>query len=140
MTLRTEILTLFADPTNAYVVLLAGATLITTEFLRPGRVLPGVGGAVLFTLALHALLQWQWTTYGGALLVAGFLLGIINLARESQGSRFLCAASCGLGSGLLIRDPENVHPAAALAGGTLAFCCSWLLGLARRARLRKHTV
>ena len=51
MTLRTEILQSIDDPTNAYVVLIAGGILLISEFLRPGRVVPGVGGAVLFTVA-----------------------------------------------------------------------------------------
>jgi membrane-bound ClpP family serine protease len=137
MTLRTEILTLFADPTNAYVVLLAGGMLVLSEFLRPGRVLPGVAGAVLCTVALHALLQWEWSRPGIVLLVAALLFAISSLASESHVVHLICAGCWFAGSMLLLHESQGIHGGAALAGGAFAFSCSWLLGIARRARRAK---
>jgi membrane-bound ClpP family serine protease len=137
MTLRTEILTLFADPTNAYVVLIAGGILVTIEFGRPGRILPGVGGAVLIILGLHALAQRQWTIVGETCLLASVLFAIGNVARNSRVGHLLCSASWTVGSILLLPRGEGIHPAVALAGGAFAWSCSWLLSVAYRARLSK---
>jgi membrane-bound ClpP family serine protease len=139
MTLRTEILTLFADPTNAYVALLAGGMLVLSEFLRPGRVLPGVFGAVLCIVGLHALLQWQWSTSGTALLLGSSIFATSSLAAKYAATHFVCAICCFLGSLLLVEDPQGIHPVAALAASTFAFTCSWLLGVARHARRAKFS-
>jgi membrane-bound serine protease (ClpP class) len=140
MTHRTEILSLIADPTNAYVALVAGGILIVSEFLRPGRILPGVGGAVLLTMALHSLSQWPWSGYGLTLLIASFLSAISGLMTKSYISHLLCAVFWAAGSVGLVSAGNGIHPAAALAGGSLAFSISWLLDVGYRGRVSKRAI
>jgi membrane-bound serine protease (ClpP class) len=140
MTFRNEILTFLSDPTMAYMVFIAGSSLIAVEFVRPGRVLPGVGGAVLVMASIHALMQQQWTVAGPAFLLASIILAILSLTSKSNVGCALSAVSWGLGSLSLIPSENRIHLAAAVCGIAYAFTVNWLLGAAYRARACKRSL
>jgi membrane-bound serine protease (ClpP class) len=137
MNIRYEILQILSDPTTAYLVLVSGFALVIIEFLRPGWVVPGVSGAVAITLAFHALVQTNWTSTGGALLLASLLVAFTAVRRSSYVGPALSGGAFFLGSVILVQGADNIHPVAALIGGVAAFSCAWLLQIAYRARTAK---
>lgn len=75
---RSRLLTVIADPSIAYLLMLAGIFGIFFELSNPGFVLPGVIGAISLLLALFAF-QVMPINYAGALLI---LLGIAFMTAE----------------------------------------------------------
>ncbi len=75
---RSRVLSAIADPSIAYLLMLAGVFGIFFEFSNPGFVLPGVAGAISLLLALFAF-QALPINYVGLLLI---LLGIVLMAGE----------------------------------------------------------
>ena len=75
---RSRLLTVIADPSIAYLLMLAGIFGLFFEFSNPGFVLPGVIGAISLLLALFAF-QVLPINYAGAGLI---LLGIAFMTAE----------------------------------------------------------
>ncbi len=76
---RSRVLSAIADPSIAYLLMLAGVFGIFFEFSNPGFVLPGVAGAISLLLALFAF-QALPINYAGLLLI---LLGISFMTAEA---------------------------------------------------------
>lgn len=76
---RSRLLSVIADPSIAYLLMLAGIFGIFFEFSNPGFVLPGVVGAIALLLALFAF-QVLPINYAGLALI---LLGIAFMAVEA---------------------------------------------------------
>jgi membrane-bound serine protease (ClpP class) len=75
---RSRMLAVIADPSIAYLLLLAGMFGLFFEFSNPGFVLPGVVGAISLLLALYAL-QMLPVNYAGLALI---MLGIAFMIAE----------------------------------------------------------
>jgi len=75
---RSRLLSVIAEPTVAYLLMLAGIFGLFFEFSNPGFVLPGVIGAISLLLALFAF-QVMPVNYVGAVLI---LLGIAFMTAE----------------------------------------------------------
>jgi membrane-bound serine protease (ClpP class) len=75
---RSRLLSVIADPTIAYLLMLAGMAGLFFEFSNPGFVLPGVIGAISLLLALFAF-QVLPINYAGLALI---LLGIAFMITE----------------------------------------------------------
>ncbi len=75
---RSRLLSAIADPSIAYMLLLAGMFGLFFEFSNPGFVLPGVVGAISLLLALYAL-QMLPVSYAGLGLI---ILGIAFMIAE----------------------------------------------------------
>ncbi len=75
---RSRLLSVIADPSVAYLLMLAGIFGLFFEFSNPGFVLPGVIGAISLLLALFAF-QVMPVNYVGAVLI---LLGIAFMVAE----------------------------------------------------------
>lgn len=76
---RSRVLAVIADPSIAYLLMLAGVFGIFFEFSNPGFVLPGVVGAISLLLALFAF-QMLPVNYAGLGLIA---LGLAFLTAEA---------------------------------------------------------
>ena len=76
---RSRLLSVIADPSIAYLLMLAGIFGLFFEFSNPGFVLPGVIGAISLLLALFAF-QVLPINYAGAGLI---ILGIAFMAGEA---------------------------------------------------------
>lgn len=74
---RSRLLSVIADPSVAYLLMLAGIFGLFFEFSNPGFVLPGVTGAISLLLALYAF-QVLPVNYAGLALILlgiGFMIG-----------------------------------------------------------------
>jgi membrane-bound serine protease (ClpP class) len=76
---RSRMLTAIADPSIAYLLMLAGIFGIFFEFSNPGFMLPGVVGAICLLLALFAF-QMLPINYAGLLLI---VLGLAFMVAEA---------------------------------------------------------
>jgi membrane-bound serine protease (ClpP class) len=68
---RSRLLTVIADPSIAYLLMLAGIFGLFFEFSNPGFVLPGVVGAISLLLALFAFQMLPVNYAGLALIILG---------------------------------------------------------------------
>jgi membrane-bound serine protease (ClpP class) len=141
-TLREEILDRLTDPNLAVLVLVVGGLLIYLEFNTPGTIVPGTIGTIMVLLALFGLnlLPLRYTSV--MLLVAAFVLLILEAHFPSHGALATAGiASLVIGALTLVDGPIpelRVSLATALSAG-LAFglITVFLLRLALRARRSK---
>ncbi len=82
---RSRLLAVIADPSIAYLLMLAGIFGLFFEFSNPGFVLPGVVGAISLLLALFALQMLPVNYAGLALIVLGLSFMIAELFLPSFG-------------------------------------------------------
>lgn len=85
MQLKQRVLALLADPTVAYLLLLAGLLGLYLELSHPGTLLPGVTGAICLLIALGSFQVLPINTTGIALLVLGIALLVAELFIPSFG-------------------------------------------------------
>ena len=107
MGLKQKVINLLADPTIAYLLLMAGILGLYMEFSHPGVIFPGVAGGICLLLGLTSL-QMLPFNYAGILLI---LLGVALLIGEAFLPSFGVlgiggAISLALGS-LLLFDTES---------------------------------
>ena len=131
------------NPNVAVVVLFLGVLAIYAEFLRPGKVLPGVLGSTAAIFSGRALLHqsgnWRGTVLG-AVLIAG-AIGCCALEARFQTKGVLTVCAVGLLTlGLLWFVPAPAVLPAVAIGIALVFCplSSFLFSIAYRARRRKR--
>ena len=75
---RISILNALADPNRAWIVLLVGLLMVYRELVAPGRVLPGVFGAVAITTATYSLAQHELRTGAAMMIVAGIACLVVQ--------------------------------------------------------------
>jgi membrane-bound serine protease (ClpP class) len=138
---RSRVLSVIADPSLAYLLILAGVFGIFFEFSNPGFVLPGVIGAISLLLALFAF-QVMPINYVGLVLI---LLGIGFMTAEAFIPSFGVLGIGGIvsfvmGSIMLIDTdvwgygvPWSVIVPVALASALFIF---FVVGVALKARNR----
>lgn len=132
-------LALTSSPDGAFLTLLGGLSLISIEFLRPGRVVPGVAGAVLAVLALSAFARFTLAPAGLVLVLTGLaLLGVQAFAR----ARWLPGAAAAIllvvGVRRLVEAPAPISLAASLLAAPFSGITAFLLWIAVRARRNKR--
>jgi membrane-bound serine protease (ClpP class) len=111
-----------ANPTLAYLLIMAGALAMLFEVFQPGFGVAGVTGLVLFGLGLYGLsvLPVNWLAF--ALILLGLALLAADLAIAGLGA--LTAAgtvALGVGSFLLFTGPELLRISPWLIGGVVAW-------------------
>jgi len=82
---RSRLLSVIADPSIAYLLLLAGMFGLFFEFSNPGFVLPGVVGAISLLLALYALQMLPVNYAGLGLIILGLAFMIAEVFLPSFG-------------------------------------------------------
>ncbi len=118
LTPRERLLDLFINPDLALLFLVAGALLIYLEFNTPGTIVPGSLGAFLVLLALFSLNMLPIRSTAVLLLLAGFVLLVLEAKFASHG----IVATAGIislifGAITLVNAPIpelRVHPATAI--------------------------
>lgn len=82
---RSRLLAVIADPSIAYLLLLAGMFGLFFEFSNPGFVLPGVVGAISLLLAMYALQMLPVNYAGLGLIILGLAFMIAEVFLPSFG-------------------------------------------------------
>lgn len=82
---RSRLLAVIADPSIAYLLLLAGVFGLFFEFSNPGFVLPGVVGAISLLLAMYALQMLPVNYAGLGLIILGLAFMIAEVYLPSFG-------------------------------------------------------
>ncbi|MGA7595572.1 MAG: nodulation protein NfeD [Gallionella sp.] len=82
---RSRLLSVIADPSIAYLLMLAGIFGLFFEFSNPGFVLPGVVGAISLLLALFAFQMLPVNYAGLALIILGLAFMITEVFISSFG-------------------------------------------------------
>lgn len=133
---RDTILASLADPNRAWIVILVGIVLIYRELVKPGRVLPGMFGALAICGGGYSLLQHPWSPIAAAMIGAGIALLVV------QGFWLLywiptvaAAILIPVGAHWLTTPPISWAPAAAAV--PLSGITAFFLRIAVRARRNK---
>jgi len=104
MTLRQRILDFLLDPNIAFIVLAVGALALYAEFNHPGAVIPGVVGVVFILLALFALNLLPTRYAAFTLIIAAFVLFILEAKFATHGILGIAGIACLTLGGLLLVD------------------------------------
>jgi membrane-bound serine protease (ClpP class) len=141
---RTRLLGVIANPSVAYLLLLAGLYAILFEFMNPGLVAPGVAGTIAILLALYALHLLPVNYAGLALIVLGIGFMIAEAFLPAFGSLGIGGiAAFVIGSIMLIEDttlPDFDIPITLIAGMALASGGFLVFVLGALARSRRRPV
>ena len=132
-------LDLLADPNLAFILLVLGALGVYWEMHAPGMMVPGLLGLLLIGTAAYGLYQDSPTWYGvGLLLCAGLLLAIELKYYTHMISGIAGAVLFAFAAILLLRGPQRISPALAIAvSAALSTIIVFLGGLAMQARKAK---
>jgi membrane-bound serine protease (ClpP class) len=142
MNLKQKVLNRIADPTIAYLLLMAGILGLYMEFSHPGVIFPGVAGAICLLLAIASLQVLPFSAVGLVLI----LLGIALLVGEAFVPSFGVLGIGGVVSltfgSLLLFDAENTGLAvdrsiiftAALTLGAVVLAISYLVYRSQTAK------
>lgn len=104
MTLRQRILDFLLDPNIAFLVLAVGALALYAEFNHPGAVVPGVVGVIFILLALFALNLLPTRYASLTLILAAFILFVLEAKFATHGILGLGGIVCLTLGGLLLVD------------------------------------
>ena len=120
------------DADSALLLLLLGILLIYAEFNRPGTILLGAGGALLFMLGVYKLLPLEVSVMFASLAALGVAVLLFELRFALQGQH---AVGAGVGTlamvfGLhrLVIQPNGVHWMVAIFTGTVFSAVTYTLG------------
>ncbi|MBA2528349.1 MAG: hypothetical protein H0V19_00035, partial [Euzebyales bacterium] len=111
-----------ANPTLAYLLIVAGALAMLFEVFQPGFGVAGVSGLVLFGLGLYGLsvLPVNWLAFG--LLLVGLALLAVDLAVAGLGAPTAGGTiALAVGSFLLFSGPELLRVSPWVIGPVVAF-------------------
>lgn len=141
-TLRERILDRLTDPNLAVLILVVGGLLIFLEFHAPGTIVPGALGTILVLLALFSLSQLPVRYTSAFLIVAAFVLLLLEAKFPTHGILAAAGIVCMVfGTLTLVQGPipqMRVHLGTALAlGGSFGLITLFLVRLALRARSNK---
>lgn len=120
------------DADSALLLLLLGILLIYAEFNRPGTILLGATGALLFMLGVYKLLPLEVSAMFVSVAALGLALLLFELRFALQGRH---AFGAGVGTlamifGLhhLVHQPNGVHWRVAIFTGTVFSAVTYTLG------------
>jgi membrane-bound serine protease (ClpP class) len=126
-------------PNVAFLLLIAGLLAIYCEFLRPGRLVPGLLGLVMGSTGAYWLF-WNSPTRAGGLLI---ILALLLLMAETAWDAYcipgvLGTISLAAGFTLLFQPPRRIAPALSVPVSIIfGAITTFLASQARRARRNK---
>jgi len=141
--LRERLLSRLTNPNVAVLLLVLGGLLIYLEFNVPGTVVPGTIGTLLVLLALFGLNLLPIRHTAVALLLAAFVLMLLEVKFASHGALALAGIIClifGLATLVDAPIPElRVHYATAIGAGlgfgSISFGLAWIAFRAHRSKV-----
>lgn len=129
-----------SGPDGSVLLIAAGVLSVCVEFLKPGAVLPGVGGCLAVAFGVASLVRYPLTWQGLALIaLAVWLLAVEARFRLRGIAGAVAAVTLAAGLRQLVPAPGVGWLTAAGVGVALAGTLSILLTLAWRARVKKRT-
>jgi membrane-bound serine protease (ClpP class) len=138
---RTQFLSVIADPSFAYILILAGIYALVFEFSNPGLVFPGVIGAICVLIALYAFHLLPVNYAGLALMLAGIGFMAGELFFPTYGSLGIGGLVAFVIGSVMLIDTDNpgygvpLPLALGIAAGSAAFLFA-VVGMALKARRR----
>jgi membrane-bound serine protease (ClpP class) len=138
---RTQFLSVIADPSFAYILILAGIYALVFEFSNPGLVFPGVIGAICVLVALYAFHLLPVNYAGLALMLAGIGFMAGELFFPTYGSLGIGGLVAFVIGSVMLIDTDNpgygvpLPLALGIAAGSAAFLFA-VVGMALKARRR----
>ena len=144
MTVQQRIVSFFADPNLAYLIMTLGGLCLWVEMTHPGLVLPGVVGAVCIIVSLISF-QTLPIHYGAlAMILVGMALLIAELFLPTFGMVGILGIACFIFGSLFLMDTNvtEFQISLSLILPTAAMLAAFILLLgyivlrSRRARLR----
>ena len=131
-------LSVLADPTLAFGLLLLALLGLGLEAMHPGAIVPGTVGILSGVLAAAALLDLPLNLLGLVLVAVAAGLFVLDLGAQSHGVLSVAGmAAAGAGGWLLFRGP-GVDPVA-LVALPVALGAIWLWLSARAMEVRRRT-
>ena len=127
------------DPNRAFLVLLGGFVLIYRECLAPGRILPGMAGAVFVIWSAFALFQYPWRWDGLTLLLVGAALVALQAFRNWYWLPGLAGTACLMYGATRLLIIPSVRPAYAAAAIPFGILSIFLARIAVQARRNKRS-
>ncbi|WP_457643278.1 NfeD family protein [Persephonella sp.] len=106
---REKLLTILANPTLAYLLLMIGFYGIFFELYNPGSVIPGVIGAISILLALYALNAIDVNWLGVLLIMLGILFFILELITPTFGALAVSGVIALLIGSIILIDPHSPY-------------------------------
>src|SRR4051794_28406660 len=125
------------DPNRAFLVLLGGLVLIYRECLAPGRILPGMAGAIFVLSAGFALFQYPWRWEGLALLLLGAALILLQAFRDWLWLPGVAGIACLMYGAVRLLAIPSIRPVYAAAVIPFGLLTIFLERAAVRARRNK---
>jgi membrane-bound serine protease (ClpP class) len=139
------LLEFLGNPNVAYILLVMGLLGWAGEFATGGAVFPGVAGTICLILASVGLLQLPTNWVGAALILAGFVMLVLDIKVAGYGLSVGGAIAFALGSFFLYRPTWEITPVSSNAqvniwlvlGITAGVTAFFILGIS--AVVRAHS-
>ncbi|WP_457624796.1 NfeD family protein [Persephonella sp.] len=106
---REKLLSILANPTLAYLLLMIGFYGIFFELYNPGSVIPGVIGAISILLALYALNTIDVNWLGVLLIILGILFFVLELITPTFGALAVSGVIALLIGSIILVDPSSPY-------------------------------
>jgi len=106
---REKLLSILANPTLAYLLLMIGFYGIFFELYNPGSVIPGVVGAISILLALYALNAIDVNWLGVLLIILGILFFVLELITPTFGALAVSGVIALLIGSIILIDPSSPY-------------------------------
>ena len=106
---REKLLSILANPTLAYLLLMIGFYGIFFELYNPGSIIPGVVGAISILLALYALNTIDVNWLGVLLIILGILFFVLELITPTFGALAVSGVIALLFGSIILIDPSSPY-------------------------------
>ena len=106
---REKLLSILANPTLAYLLLMIGFYGIFFELYNPGSVIPGVVGAISILFALYALNTINVNWLGVLLIILGILFFVLELITPTFGALAVSGVIALLIGSIILVDPFSPY-------------------------------